>query len=261
MIRSLALWMLFLMPCAYAQGKADAGPVQRYGGVLATDCSNHLQPQLLYPGDSLVVRDGGKPVLTGRNVKPAPGYFGPTPPPGFETALTSEVSGGDALVFVFYRDASGLHASVEGGPKTMAALPASLKGKRVKHCDPNRNMAVGAATPTLVGPTELLKDPAFRKAYLDALGPLAKERWLARMDGPAPPLKKVRIAGTDYDQASPCKNHDCAGNTLLLLYAAPTKTVYGKVVRNGRSTLIGSPPPAVATELEKLWKAEFRAVR
>jgi hypothetical protein len=28
------------------------------------------------------------------------------------------------MVFVFYRNASGLFATVEGGPKVMAALPA-----------------------------------------------------------------------------------------------------------------------------------------
>jgi hypothetical protein len=35
--------------------------------------------------------------------------------------------------------------------------------------------------------------------------------------------------------------------------------VYGKVVQKGKSTLIGSPPPAVAAELDKLWKSEFRS--
>ena len=71
----------------------------------------------------MVVQDGGKAVLTGRNVKAVPTYFGATPPPEFETALTSEVAGGEALVFVLYRNASGVFAAVEGGPKVMAALP------------------------------------------------------------------------------------------------------------------------------------------
>jgi len=59
-------------------------------------------------------------VLTGRNVKAVPMYFGATPPPEFETALTSEVAGGESLVFVLYRNASGVFAAVEGGPKVMA---------------------------------------------------------------------------------------------------------------------------------------------
>ena len=120
--------------------------MQPYLGVLAPDCSNYMLPQLKNLGDSLVVQDGGKAVLTGRNVKPAPKYFGATPPPEFETAFTSEVAGGEALVFVYYRNASGLFAAVEGGPKVMAALPAAFKGKRARHCDPNRNVAPGAAS-------------------------------------------------------------------------------------------------------------------
>lgn len=108
--------------------------IRRYGGVLAPKCGNYLLPQLKYLGDSLVVQDGGKAVLTGRNVKAAPSYFGAIPPPEFETALTSEVAGGEALVFVFYRDASGLFATVEGGSKVISALPAALRGTRVRHC-------------------------------------------------------------------------------------------------------------------------------
>ena len=54
---------------SWAQGKFDAKLAQRYGGVLAPDCSNYLLPRLKYPGDSLVVSEGGKALLTGRNVK------------------------------------------------------------------------------------------------------------------------------------------------------------------------------------------------
>src|SRR6478609_2904557 len=93
---------------AWSQGKIDAKLMQIYGGVLAPNCSNYLLPQLKYLGDSLVVQDDGKAVLKGLNVKAAPRYFGVTPPPEFETALTSQVAGGEALVFVFYRNASGL---------------------------------------------------------------------------------------------------------------------------------------------------------
>jgi hypothetical protein len=35
--------------------------------------------------------------------------------------------------------------------------------------------------------------------------------------------------------------------------------VYGKVNQTGKSTLIGNPPPAVAAELEKIWKKQFRS--
>jgi hypothetical protein len=45
---------------------------------------------------------------------------------------------------------------------------------------------------------------------------------------------------------------------MVLLYAAATPSVYAKVYQRGRSTLVGAPPAPVATELERLWKAEWR---
>jgi len=258
-ILGVALWLLCTTQAAWAQGKIDAKLMLRYGGVLALDCSNYMLPQLKYLGDSLVVQDRGKAVLTGRNVKAMPTYFGATSPPEFETALTSEVAGGEALVFVLYRNASGVFAAVEGGPKVMAALPAAFKGKRARHCDPNRNMLPGMAPPTQIGPSDLLKDAKFQRAYVQALGPLAKEPWLMELDGPAQPVEKVRAAGTDYQLVSVCKNHDCHDNSMVVLYAAASQTVYGKVFWRGRSTLVGAPPPPVAAELERLWKATYRS--
>ena len=117
-------------------------------------------------------------MLTGRNVKAAPTYFGATPPPEFETALTSEATGSDALVFVFYRNASGLFAAVEGGPKVMAAVPVEI------------------------GASDLPRDAKFKRPYVQALGPLAREPWLMELDGPAQPVKKVPVAGNEYQLAS-----------------------------------------------------------
>jgi hypothetical protein len=271
-IRSAMLIVAVISASAWAQG--DMKLMQRYGGVLAPECANYLLPQLKYLGDSLVVQDGGKAVLTGRNVKEAPKYFGNTPPPEFETALTSEVAGGEALVFVFYRNASGLFAAVEGGPKVMAALPAAFQGKRARHCDRNRNVAPGTGSPsaqakadpnkfkgyalTELGASGLLYNPKAKATYHKALGPLSKEPWLAQLDGPSSENKAVKVAGTDYVLISTCKNHDCFENSVVLLYSGAQDVVYGKVYQRGKSTLIGSPPPVVAAELEKLWKAEHR---
>ena len=76
---------------AGGQGNAARDPMMRWGGVLAPDCGNYLLPQLKYLGDSLVVQDRGKPILTGRDVKAAPTHFGAKPPPEFDGALTSRV--------------------------------------------------------------------------------------------------------------------------------------------------------------------------
>jgi hypothetical protein len=265
----------FASASAWAQSKSEIQRMQPWLGVLAPDCSNYLLPQLKNLGDSLVVQDGGKAVLTGRNVKLASKYFGASPPPEFETAFTSEVAGGEPLVFVYYRNASGLFAAVEGGPKVIAALPAALKGKRARHCDPNRNVAPGAGSPDAqakadpgkfkgyaldeLGASGLLYNPKAKATYYKALGPLSKEPWLAKLDGPSPQNKKVKAANADYFLLSACKNHDCFDNNVVLLYSGVQDLVYGKVYQRGRSTLIGAPPPAVAGELERLWQSEFRS--
>ncbi len=255
----VALGLLGAVCIASAQGNVDQKLAMRYGGVLALECGDYLQPQLLYPGDSLLVRVGGKPVLTGRNVRAVPTYFGATPPPEFETALTSEVASGEKLVFVLYRNASGLFATVEGSPKVMAAVPNALKGKRVRHCDPNRNAVPGAKPPAEIYPGVLLRDAKFKRPYVQALGPLASEPWLMRMDGPADAVRTVKVAGADYQLVTVCKNHDCYDNNLVLLYAAPTQTVYARVLQRGRPSFLGSPPAPVAAELEKLWKTTYRS--
>ena len=245
---------------AGAQGRIDQTLMMKYGGVLAPECGNYLLPQLKYLGDSLVVQDGGTPVLTGPDPKVAPNYFGAAPPREFESALTSQVAGGDPLVFVFYRNASGVYAAVAGGPKTLAALPPAFRdGKRVRHCDPNRNRAPGATVAAEVGPPDLLRDVKFREPYLKALGPLAKEDWLMVLDGPAPPVKNITVAGLSYQLVHVCKNHDCFDNNLTLLYASGT--IYASLMLRGEPARVGAPPPAVAAELDRLWQGQWRQQR
>jgi len=258
---------------AWAQTKIDTKSMQFYSGVLAPDCSNYMLPQLKYLGDSLVVQDGGKAVLTGRNVKPAPAYFGASAPPEFETALTGEIAPGEALVFVFYRNASGLFAAVEGGPKVMAALPAALKGKRARHCDPNRNAAPGAAAAGTGNSAKIFKGYALteltaagllynakaKAVYHKALGPLVKEPWLAKLDGPSAEGQAMNVANDEYVMLYTCKNHDCYDHNVVLLWSGIQDVLYGKVHQKGKSTLIGNPPPAVTAELDKIWKKQFRS--
>ncbi len=240
-VHCTTLALAAISSAAWAQSKSEIQRMQPHLGVLAPDCSNYMLPQLKHLGDSLVVQDGGKAVLTGRNVKPAPKHFGATPPPEFETAYTSEVAGGEALVFVYYRNASGLFAAVEGGPKAMAALPAAFKGgKRSRHCDPNRNAVPGAGVPseqakadpnkfkgyalTELSASGLLYNPKAKATYHKALGPLSKEPWLAKLDGPSSENKPVKVAGADYVLVSTCKNHDCFENNVVLLYSGARKT-------------------------------------
>lgn len=230
--------------------------MQALGGVYAPDCGNYLLPQLKFLGDTLVVQDQGKALLTGRKVRPAPaGAYGPA---GFVAALTSEVATGEMMDFVFTRDASGLYVTVAGSPRVMQTLPAPLNGTRIRHCDPNRNAAPGAAPSPQLNPWDLLQDAAFKRAYLHALGPLAREPWLAKLSGPAAPVRTVRVAGVDYQLAAVCKPHDCYDHNIVLLWAPGVRGIYGHVVQGARVTPIGAPPPPIAAALERLWTAEYR---
>jgi hypothetical protein len=69
----------------------------------------------------------------------------------------------------------------------------------------------------------------------------------------------MKVAGEDYVMLDTCKNHDCYDNNVVLLWSGVKDVVYGKIHQRGKSTLIGSPPPAVAAELETLWKKRFRS--
>lgn len=105
----------------------------------------------------------------------------------------------------------------------------------------------------------LLYNPKAKEIYYKALGPLVKEPWLAKLDGPSSEGQAMKVANADYVMLYTCKNHDCYDNNVVLLWSGVQNVVYGIVYQKGRSTLIGKPPPAVAAELEKLWKKQFRS--
>jgi hypothetical protein len=120
-------------------------------------------------------------------------------------------------------------------------------------------LATAAHAQRMLEPAEYLQDPKFKPLYFKALGPKSKTPWLAKMDGPASTTRKVQVDGTEYVLSAFCKNRDCGDNSAVLLYSAPKGVLYGTVYEKGKSTLIGDPPPAVATELPKLWKIEWRS--
>jgi hypothetical protein len=53
-------------------------------------------------------------------------------------------------------------------------------------------------------------------------------------------------------------NHDCADHNVVLLYSTSRRVAYAKVQQKGRFTLLGSPSAAMAKELDRLWRAEWR---
>jgi len=134
---------------------------------------------------------------------------------------------------------------------TSASAWAQVKG------DPNKTFK-GYALDELSAAGLLYNEKA-KATYYKALGPLSKETWLAKLDGPSPQNKRVKVAGADYFLLAACKNRDCEDNSTVLLYSGAQDVVYGTIHQRGKLTLIGAPPPAVATELERLWKSEWRS--
>jgi hypothetical protein len=141
--------------------------------------------------------------------------------------LLSEVRDGLQLLFIVYRDKLGPCITLDGDSKVQSALGRDLLGRKYRSCN-----AAGKETPSalpatpqpeaMIRPPELLLDAKFRSAYYKALGPRVRESWLAQLDGPAPPIKKINVGGTEYMFASACKNHDCGDNNtvLLILFSA-----------------------------------------
>jgi Inhibitor of vertebrate lysozyme (Ivy) len=254
--RTLAIAFALCLP-ALSGAQLTAAENKVYAGVYSNACGDPGKPMVRLYDDVMSVGQAGK-VVTAKPFKSSNAHLGATPPPAdFKTAFVGEVKGGDGLVFVLFHNPDGLFVVLEGGPKSLAQLGPGLQGQKLRHCDPNRNALPGAPAAVSARPTDLLRDPKFKTPYLKALGPLASEKWLTSLNGPAPEMKTVQAAGAAYQLASVCKPHDCAEHNTVLLYDATQGRVVGKVYQAGRSTLIGNPTPTLARELERLWTEEW----
>lgn len=245
--------------------------LRQYGGLYAVDCQNADAARLRILPDALVVQGPGKRI-TGRKPQTAYSYYGKVAPPLFQVGLMSRVPDGGTLDFVVFQDRRGPYVQVIGDKAVQTLLGKTLSGARYRRCDGDAGQAqrsMRAAAPPIPAQDEpvsdaekMLGDPQFRATYLRALGPLGSERWLARLEGPRPPTRQVRLEGVDYTVVALCKAHDCADHNTALLYApngpAEDPVVYGKVFQQGRSTLIGAPPPSIAAALDQIWAAEWR---
>ena len=269
--RSAALAAALAAACltTLAQGRLGPDVLKLYGGVYSPDCSNPMAPRLRVLDDALVVEQGNHRLI-GREVMASFSYFGNSPPPNYLVALLSQVPRADGLLFMVYKDRAGQYIRIEPDPKVGSALGKSLTGLRYRWCNAPAQQArvvpavlAPAVRPagTFIDPWDLVRDPAFKAVYYRALGPRVNQYWLAHLEGPAHPVSKIRIAGTEYVYAMVCKDHDCSDNNTVLLYSAAQGVVYGKVLLAGRGSLIGSPPPALAAEIERLWRKEWRQGR
>ena len=247
---------------AWSQG-LDAHTLKAYGGTYMADCRNPTSPKATVFADALVFLNGNQRIAGGKVTAPS-SFFGNSPPEGYLMTLQSQVAGGAEMYWYIFEDKAGRYLKVDGDAKLVAAIGKPLVGQKFRRCDAAPKQAAAAPAPRRayalheLSAAGILLDPKARSAYYTALGPLRREPWLADLDGPSPENRRVTVAGTEYILASACKNHDCFDNSTVLLYSAAQGVVHGKVYQRGRSTLIGAPSPAVAKELERLWREEFR---
>jgi Inhibitor of vertebrate lysozyme (Ivy) len=246
---------------AWSQGTLDADTLKVFGGAYMADCKDPQSAKATVLADALVFLHGDKRIAGG-NVQAAHSFFGNSPPDGYRIALLAEAPGGLEMLWIVYEDRSGMYLTIDD----VAMVGKPLVGHKFRRCDgaPKRAVSPPPTAPRSYAMTELdaggiLLDPKAKKAYYKALGPLVKESWLAELDGPSKENRKVMVEGTEYVLAISCKNHDCYDNNTVLLYSAAQGLVYGKIYQRGKSTLIGAPPPAVASELNRLWVAQWRS--
>lgn len=261
---------------AAAQGGLDPEVLKLYGGLYAVDCAHPQSPRLRVERMALVVEQGNRR-LAAQEVQAAFSYFGNSPPPGYLVALLGQVQGRHSMLFVVLGDAQGQYIQIDGDAPVMASLGPALGKARYNSCDATANQratgmaqqekqaARAARAPVVASqarnPSELVRDPRFKAAWIKALGPLSREPWLARMDGPAPDIKHEQHAGQSWLVAAFCKPHDCGDHNAVLLYDAASGRVHGLVHRAGQHALVGQPSGQLGAELQLIWRREWRQGR
>jgi len=273
---------LVAAPPAWSQGRLDAAAMKAFGGTYSPDCKSSGAPRAVITAATLVVEQGSQR-MSGGNVQSAAAFLGPSPPPNYRTVLLGDVRG-QQLQFILFQYSTGYYLTLDGDQRLRAAL-GKLLGYRYRHCGglvakaaaPPPTAAAPRAAPSApasgaaaaapagaIPPLDtmtaggLLMDPKFKAAWHRALGPKAREPWLGELDGPSPDTSKVQVDGAEYFLGAACKNHDCSDNSLVVLYSQPRGVVYGYINERGGVTRVGGPPPAVAAELERLWRKQWR---
>jgi hypothetical protein len=142
---------------------------------------------------------------------------------------------------------------LDGDVGVTAALGQALLAARYRRCEAP---AAAHGVPTLPA---LVADPAFQRAYRQALGSEAsRPRWLARLEGPAAPTRAQLFGGTPYVVVALCKARDCYDHSAVFLYSAAQRRVVGLIRQRGVKTLVGASGTALAGPLERLWRSEWR---
>lgn len=241
---------------------------QAYGGEYAVDCADASSIRLQVGRESLVLQRGSRRVER-RHIDSALTFFGQSPPPEFQIALMGQ-SPGPEFVAVMFRDRNGRYAMFDLEPAVSAELRVHPDPKtRYRDCDAVRRERDGAAflrqqrldaeAERAAARASPLADARFRRAYRLALGARVSQRWLDEMVGPMPAVESIELAGTRYSKYAVCKPHDCYDHNIVVLYDAAAGQAYAALFEEGEGLLLlNSPPAALALELPRLWRKEWR---
>ncbi len=260
MAAALATGLLLGSGSAWAQSRFKPDVMRSFGGSYASNCSNPAAARLRIQRDALVVEQGDKRIV-GRNVTTDTGYYGASQMPNFQVALVSTVRSGAKLDFVVFEEKSTVSITVQADAALQVALGKAVLSGKYRRCEDAKRplgLALGTASEPMSDVEKMLLQPSFKAAYAHALGDLAHEHWLFKLDGPRPPMRRTRVAGIPYEVVAVCKPHLCSDNNAVLLYAQDQGLLYGKVYLHGGAMWIGTPPPAVADRLEALWLDQWQ---
>lgn len=285
-LRGLALLaplvLVLLITPAPAWAALDSYSLEAYGGTWLAACADPRGPRVILEADAIVVIDGAKRVSS-PHIEGAAAWYGEAHPPEYRTAILSRVGEDPGLVFALYEDVEGYFGRLDNDftalegirPEVLAmtfrlcrtapAAPAPTPASEVKPAPaPAPGAKAGAAAVAAPEPDSsggaavMMKDKAFRTAYTKAMGTRMRERWIAVLDGPAPPNRTVKLGDQEYVQVAACKAHDCSANNMLVLWSAPKKQLYGLVRQAGVNALLGAPPAEITPEVTRLWQEIWR---
>jgi len=262
-----ALLAALLPAAAWPQQGGTQFPnnIAQYTGRWSANCADNAAAALQVRQDSLIAESGKRRVVA-REPQTAYSFFGNSPPPeGFDVALMSDTGKAGAMTFLVYRSPRGQYITLDADKPVAGQLGPEMLKQRYWRCNgaaralpPPTEPAAKVPPPPTGSPAALAQGPAMQKAWRAALGTRENDRWLVRREGPAPEPQWVTVDGTRYLLHAFCKPHDCYDNNAIALYDQGSGRIYGLVQRNGSNRLVGSPPAALAPQLDKLWREQWR---
>jgi hypothetical protein len=117
--------------------RLDAETFKLWGGPYAVDCRAPASPTLRIAADALSLHTAAGRT-TGHSLQAVFAFFGQTPPPNYQVAITSDLERGAQLTFVVFRDALGPYVMLEGDAKLRKKLGQALFMKPFRSCDPDK---------------------------------------------------------------------------------------------------------------------------